>query len=108
MKRETRPANVGLSLFLTQIRPFTLGLWQSRSWGIARRLLDLADENQRWRLKTVVRKLVHLAGRLSWGAQQWIPRLMLPRAWLRSWQSLLQRVRSEYGPVRLRVTAPAR
>jgi len=57
-KRVTRPAVAGWSLFLTQIKSFTLGLWQSCSGGMTtrfglweklRKLRCLDPRKDKWR-----------------------------------------------------------
>jgi len=74
---------------------------------VAIKLLDLGDESQGWRLKTLVRTLVHLPGWLSWRWRQWIACVMLPGRRLSWWQSWVRRVWPEYGPGRLSLTTPA-
>jgi len=40
---------------------------------VAIKLLDLSDECQAWRVKTLLKKLVMLPGRLSQRSRQWVP-----------------------------------
>ena len=72
---------------------------------IAIKVLDLSDDCQSWRVKTVMKKMVMLPGRLSQRSRQWIAKVMVPGAWLCWWQRWAQRVWPEYGPGRPRITA---
>ena len=74
---------------------------------IAIKLLDLSDDCQSWRVKTLMKKMVMLPGRLSQRSRQWMAKVMVPGAWLCWWQRWAQRVWPEHGPGRPRVTAPA-
>jgi Transposase DDE domain group 1 len=71
---------------------------------VAIKLLDLNDDCQSWRIKTLMKKLVLLPGRLSQRARQWVAQVLVPGAWLNWWQRWAQRVWSEYGPGRPRLT----
>lgn len=53
---------------------------------VAIKLLDLNDDCQGWRIKTLMKKLVMLPGRLSWRSRQWVARVLVPGAWLCWWQ----------------------
>jgi hypothetical protein len=59
---------------------------------IAIKLLDLRDECQSWRIKTVIKKLVMLPGRLSRQSRQWMAKVLVPGAWLNWWQRWAARV----------------
>jgi len=70
---------------------------------VAIKLLDLSDECQGWRIKTLMKKLVLLPGRLSQRARQWVAQVLVPGAWLNWWQRWAQRVWPEHGPGRPRL-----
>jgi hypothetical protein len=70
---------------------------------VAVKLLDLSDECQSWRVKTLLKKLVMLPGRLSRRARQWAVRVLVPGAWLNWWQRWAQRVWPKHGPGRPRL-----
>ena len=72
---------------------------------VAIKLLDLADDCQGWRVKTLMKKLVFLPGRLSRQARQWVARVLVPGAWLCWWQRWAQRVWPQHGPGRPRLIA---
>jgi hypothetical protein len=72
---------------------------------IAIKVLDLSDDCQSWRVKTLMKKMVMLPGRLSQRSRQWIAKVMVPGAWLCWWQRWAQRVWPEYGSGRPRVAA---
>lgn len=72
---------------------------------IAIKVLDLSDECQGWRVKTLLKKLVFLPGRLSRRSRQWLARVMVPGAWLCWWQRWAQRVWPTSGPGRPRLSA---
>ncbi len=72
---------------------------------VAIKLLDLSDDCQGWRVKTLMKKMVMLPGRLSQRSRQWIARVMVPGAWLCWWQRWAQRVWPEYGAGRPCVSA---
>ena len=75
---------------------------------VAIKVLDLKDDCQGWQLKTLMKKLVFLPGRLSQRSRQWLARVMVPGAWLKWWQRWAQEVWPHYGPGRPRlVTASA-
>lgn len=65
---------------------------------VAIKLLDLSDECQGWRVKTLMKKLVFLPGRLSRAARQWVAKVVVPGAWLSWWQRWAQRVWPSAGP----------
>ncbi len=71
---------------------------------VAIKLLDLNDDCQSWRVKTLMKKLVMLPGRLSRRSRQWIAKVMVPCAWLCWWQRWARRVWPEHGPGRARLT----
>jgi hypothetical protein len=71
------------------------------------KLLDLGDECQIWRLKTLIKQLMYLPGRLYQRSRQWVARVMVSGDWLGWWQRWVNRVWPEYGPGRPRVTVPA-
>ena len=73
---------------------------------VAIKLLDLGEDCQGWRLKTLLKKLVFLPGRLNRRSRQWVARVMVPGAWLGWWQRWAQRVWPEYGPGRPALSAP--
>ncbi len=50
------------------------------------KVLDLNDECQSWRVKTRLKKLVMLPGRLSLRARQWVAKVLVPGTWLSWWQ----------------------
>jgi hypothetical protein len=58
---------------------------------VAIKLVDLNDECQGWRVKTLMKKLVLLPGRLSRRSRQWVARVLVPGAWLNWWQRWVQR-----------------
>jgi len=70
---------------------------------VAIKLLDLSDDCQGWRIKTLMKKLVMLPGRLSQRSRQWVARVLVPGAWLCWWQRWAQRVWPAFGPGRPRV-----
>ena len=72
---------------------------------VAIKLLDLADDCQRWRVKTRIKKRVFLPGRLSQRARQWVARGLVPGAWWCGWQRWAQRVWPEHGLGRPRLIA---
>jgi hypothetical protein len=72
---------------------------------VAIKLLDLSDDCQGWRIKTLMKKLVMLPGRLSWRSRQWVARVLVPGAWLCWWQRWAARVWPETGPGRPRLVA---
>lgn len=72
---------------------------------VAIKLLDLKDECQGWQLKTLMKKLVFLPGRLSYRSRQWVARVLVPGAWLVWWQRWAQQVWPGYGPGRPRLVA---
>ncbi len=69
---------------------------------VAIKLLDLNDDCQSWRIKTLMKKLVLLPGRLRQRARQWVAQVLVPGAWLCWWQRWAQRVWPEHGPGRPR------
>jgi len=71
---------------------------------IAIKLLDLSDECQSWRIKTVMKKLVMLPGRLSHRSRQWVAKVLVPGAWLCWWQRWAARVWPANGPGRPRLS----
>jgi hypothetical protein len=72
---------------------------------VAIKILDLKDEVQGWQLKTLMKKLVFMPGRLSQRARQWVARVMVPGAWLNWWQRWAQKVWPSHGPGRPKVAA---
>lgn len=72
---------------------------------VAIKLLDLNDDCQSWRIKTLMKKLVMLPGRLSLRSRQWVAKVLVPGAWLYWWQRWAQRVWPASGPGRPRLTA---
>ena len=72
---------------------------------VAIKLLDLNDDCQGWRIKTLMKKLVMLPGRLSWRSRQWVARVLVPGAWLCWWQRWAGRVWPQPGPGRPRLVA---
>jgi hypothetical protein len=71
---------------------------------VALKLLDLNDESQSWRIKTVMKKLVFLPGRLRHRGRQYVARVWVPGAWLNWWQRWAQRAWPTAGPGRPRLT----
>ena len=69
---------------------------------VAIKLLDLNDDCQGWRIKTLMKKLVLLPGRLSHRSRQWVARVLVPGAWLCWWQRWAQRLWPTSGPERPR------
>jgi hypothetical protein len=49
---------------------------------VAIKLLDLQDDCQGWQLKTLMKKLVFMPGRLSQRSRQWVAKVLVPGAWL--------------------------
>jgi len=72
---------------------------------VAIKLLDLSDECQGWRVKTLLKKLVMLPGRLSRRSRQWVARVLVPGAWLSWWQRWAERVWPAHAPGRPRLVA---
>lgn len=72
---------------------------------VAIKLLDLNDDCQGWRIKTLMKKLLFLPGRLSQRSRQWVARVLVPGAWLCWWQRWAQRVWPTPGPGRPRLVA---
>jgi len=72
---------------------------------VAIKLLDLNDDCQGWRVKTLMKKLLFLPGRLAWRSRQWVARVLVPGAWLCWWQRWAQRVWPMHGPGRPRLIA---
>lgn len=72
---------------------------------VAIKLLDLNDDCQGWRVKTLMKKLVMLPGRLSQRSRQWVARVLVPGVWLCWWQRWAQRVWPTSGPGRPRLVA---
>jgi hypothetical protein len=72
---------------------------------VAIKLLDLKDDCQGWRIKTLMKKLLFLPGRLSQRSRQWVARVLVPGAWLCWWQRWAQRVWPTHGPGRPRLVA---
>ena len=72
---------------------------------IAIKLLDLPDDCQSWRIKTLMKKMVMLPGRLSKRSRQWVARVMVPGAWLCWWQRWQERMEPGFGPGRPRLLA---
>ncbi len=74
---------------------------------IAIKLLDLSDDCQGWRVKTLLKKLVFLPGRIRRRSRQWLAKLMVPGAWLGWWVRWAQRIWPQYGPGRPALAAPS-
>jgi len=72
---------------------------------VAIKLLDLNDDCQGWRIKTLMKKLLMLPGRLSQRSRQWVAKVLVPGAWLCWWQRWAQRVWPQFGPGRPRLVA---
>jgi len=72
---------------------------------VAIKLLDLNDDCQGWRTKTLMKKLLMLPGRLSQRSRQWVAKVLVPGAWLCWWQRWAQRVWPQPGPGRPRLAA---
>ena len=70
---------------------------------VAIKLLDLNDDCQSWRIKTLMKKLVLLPGRLRQRSRQWVARVLVPGAWLCWWQRWAARVWPASGPGRPRL-----
>jgi len=70
---------------------------------VAIKLLDLNDDCQSWRVKTLMKKLVMLPGRLSRRARQWVAQALVPGSWLNWWQRWAQHVWPAHGPGRPRL-----
>jgi hypothetical protein len=70
---------------------------------VAIKLLDLNDDCQSWRIKTLMKKLVMLPGRLSQRSRQWVAKVMVPGTWLCWWQRWSERVWPQTGPGRPRL-----
>lgn len=72
---------------------------------VAIKLMDLNDQSQGWRVKTLMKKLVMLPGRLSRRARQWVARVLVPGAWLNWWQRWQERAwPQEHGAGRPRLS----
>jgi hypothetical protein len=72
---------------------------------VAIKLLDLSDDCQGWRIKTLMKKMLMLPGRMSRRSRQWVARVLVPGAWLCWWQRWAQRVWPQSGPGRPRLVA---
>jgi hypothetical protein len=72
---------------------------------VAIKLLDLNDDCQGWRIKTLMKKLVLLPGRMGRRSRQWVARVLVPGAWLNWWERWAQRVWPTSGPGRPRLVA---
>jgi len=72
---------------------------------VAIKLLDLNDDCQGWRIKTLMKKLVMLPGRLHQRSRQWVARVLVPGAWLSWWQRWAQRAWQTPKPGRPRLVA---
>jgi hypothetical protein len=72
---------------------------------VAIKVLDLPDDCQPWRIKTLMKKLVFLPGRLSQRSRQWVAKVLVPGRWLNWWQRWAERVWPKYGPGRPAVVA---
>jgi len=59
---------------------------------VAIKLLDLKDDCQGWQLKTLMKKLVFMPGRLRQRSRQWVAQVLVPGAWLSWWQRWSERV----------------
>lgn len=70
------------------------------------KLLELPDDCQSWRLKTLLAKLVLLPVRLARRSRQTGARLLVPAAWLAWWQDLLGRLWPHWGVGRPPLIAP--
>ena len=68
------------SLLANQIYYLVAALAYNLMVGI--KVLDLNDDCQGWQLKTLMKKLVFLPGRLSQRSRQWVARMLVPGAWL--------------------------
>jgi len=73
---------------------------------VAIKLLDLKDECQGWQLKTLMKKLVFLPGRLGRHARQWVATVLVPGAWLSWWQRWAKRAWPEHDVGRPKLSAP--
>lgn len=72
---------------------------------VAIKRLDFNDDCQGWRVKTLMKKLVLLPGRMAWRSRQWVARVLVPGPWLCWWQRWAQRVWPTAGPGRPRQVA---
>jgi hypothetical protein len=61
------------------------------------KLLELPDDCQGWRLKTLLAKLVLLPVRMGRRSRQAVARLLVPVAWLAWWQQLVERLWPRWG-----------
>lgn len=64
---------------------------------VAIKLLDLKDDCQGWQLKTLMKKLVFMPGRLGRRSRQWVAKVMVPGPWLSWWQRWSERVWPQHG-----------
>jgi hypothetical protein len=64
---------------------------------VAIKLLDLKDDCQGWQLKTLMKKLVFMPGRLGKRSRQWVAKVLVPGAWLSWWQRWAERVWPQHG-----------
>ena len=64
---------------------------------VAIKLLDLKDDCQGWQLKTLMKKLVFMPGRLGKRSRQWVARVLVPGTWLNWWQRWSERVWPQHG-----------
>jgi len=71
------------------------------------KILDLKDDCQGWRLKTMMKKLLMLPGRLSQRSRQWVAKVMVPGSWMNWWQRWAARVWPHYDRGRPKVVSMA-
>jgi hypothetical protein len=71
------------------------------------KILDLQDQSQGWRVKTLMKKLVMLPGRLSQRSRQWVAKVMVPGVWMNWWQRWAARVWPHYDRGRPKVVSMA-
>jgi hypothetical protein len=71
---------------------------------VAIKLLDLPNDCQGWQLKTLMKKLVFMPGRLGRRARQWMAKVMVPGPWLSWWQRWSERVWPPHGVGRPRLS----
>jgi len=67
---------------------------------MAIKVLELPDDCQGWRLKTMLKQMVYLPTRLMNRSRQVWARLLVPADWLEWWRKLLERMWPRPGPGR--------
>jgi hypothetical protein len=67
---------------------------------MAIKVLELPDDCQGWRLKTLLKQMIYLPTRLMHRSRQVWARMMVPAGWLEWWRKLMERLWPRPGPGR--------